>query len=128
MAFQVSKPFYNLLMPYFFPERGAEDPAPSTSGEHVDSLDPGIADLAGSSEDLVMEASETRSKKRNRHGGKFISRLDPKSWSGRLRGRNQQSQQTFQQQPQQSSSRFKTVAEDSPAEEFPSDVNPVVEP
>ncbi|KAM3177252.1 hypothetical protein ACTXT7_004914 [Hymenolepis weldensis] len=125
---EVSKSFYNLLMPYFFSDRGSEYATASTSAYHVENLEPGSADLAASSEDLVLEAAEARAKKRNRYAGKLISRLDPKSWSGRLRGSANRSQQQQQQIQQQQQSRFKTVVEENPVEEIPSEANLVVEP
>ncbi|VDL43126.1 unnamed protein product [Hymenolepis diminuta] len=125
---EVSKSFYNLLMPYFFSDRGSEYAAASTSAYHAENLEPGSADLAASSEDLVLEAAEARAKKRNRYAGKFISRLDPKSWSGRLRSGVNRSQQQQQQTQQQQQPRFKTVVEESPVEEIASEANLVVEP
>ncbi|VDN97013.1 unnamed protein product [Rodentolepis nana] len=128
LILQVSKPFYNLLMPYFFPERGNEDAVASISAEHVENLEPASTDLAASSEDLTVEVAETKTKKRNRYTGKLISRFDPKSWSGRFRGSTNRGLQQQQFQPQQQQPRLKTVAEESHVEEITSESNMPVEP
>lgn len=105
-------------MPFFFPERGNEETTGFASADNAESLDPGGNDLlTASSEDLVLEAAESRGKKRGRHAGKFISRLDPKSWSGRFKIH------LNRQQP-----RLKAVIEESPVDEAPSAANQMVEP
>ncbi|CDS43676.2 Breast cancer overexpressed locus tag 1 protein [Echinococcus multilocularis] len=124
LVLQVSKPFYNQLMPFFFPERGNEEGSSSTTAEQADTLDPstpGSADFIASSEDL-HDGVESWLKRRNRQGSKIISRLDPKTWSGRLlshSGRHYSHRHQHQQR--------KAVAEETVLEEGVLEVNPTVE-
>nr|CDS20756.1 Breast cancer overexpressed gene 1 protein [Echinococcus granulosus] len=127
LVLQVSKPFYNQLMPFFFPERGNEEGSSSTTVEQADTLDPstpGSADFIASSEDL-HDGVESWLKRRNRQGSKIISRLDPKTWSGRLlshSGRHYSHRHHHQQHQQR-----KAVAEETVLEEGVLEVNPTVE-
>ena len=87
LILQVSKPFYNQLMPFFFPERAAEEVASvqeQQQQQHADTAE-AASDFVASSEDLLLETMESRNKRRNRLGGHIISRWDIKSWGGRLR-------------------------------------------
>lgn len=124
---QVSKTFYNQLMPFFFPERGNEEGSSSSTAEHADALDPSTsvnADFTASSEDL-HDGVESRLKRRNKQGGRIISRLDPKTWSGRLlshSGKHYGHHHHHQQQQ-----RFKAVVEENVPEEGISEANLVME-
>ncbi|VDD81054.1 unnamed protein product [Mesocestoides corti] len=106
LVLQVSKQFYNKLMPFFFPERGNEEA--HHHGQSVDACGGDTADSEtypppsgllriGSSRlasdvaaspsmppDDNASADGTVRSKRER-GGKLMARFDPKSWSGRLR-------------------------------------------
>ncbi|KAL5970709.1 hypothetical protein TSMEX_001541, partial [Taenia solium] len=127
LVLQVSKTFYNQLMPFFFPERGNEEGSSSSTVEHADAVDPsGLvnADFTASSEDL-HDGVESRLKRRNKQGGRIISRLDPKTWSGRLlshSGKHYGHHHHLQQQQ-----RFKAVVEENVPEESISEANLTVE-
>ncbi|KAL5106524.1 hypothetical protein TcWFU_000549 [Taenia crassiceps] len=127
LVLQVSKAFYNQLMPFFFPERGNEEGSSSSTVEHADAIDPSTsvnADFTASSEDL-NDGVESRLKRRNKQGSRIISRLDLKNWSGRLlshSGKHYGHHHHHQQQQ-----RFKAVIEENASEEATSEANLSVE-
>ncbi|VDK36481.1 unnamed protein product [Taenia asiatica] len=127
LVLQVSKTFYNQLMPFFFPERGNEEGSSSSTAEHADAVNPSslvIADFTASSEDL-HDGVESRLKRRSKQGSRIISRLDPKTWSGRLlshSGKHYGHHHHLQQQQ-----RFKAVVEENVPEESISESNLTVE-
>ncbi|VDM30527.1 unnamed protein product [Hydatigera taeniaeformis] len=127
LVLQISKTFYSQLMPFFFPERANEEGSSSSTVEHADALDPSTSvsiDFTASSEDL-HDGIESRIKRRNKQGGRIISRLDPKTWSGRLLSHSgKHSGHHHQHQPQQ---RFKVSVDENVPEEGISEVNPTLE-